>query len=74
MNSSRPTSRRPGCASRERCVTANESLFLPESRISFDDNNDLPVSLLAWFDSGVKCLQHRDAWSVHTKGIQEGPV
>jgi hypothetical protein len=31
----------------------------------------MPAGPLGWFDTGVKCLQRRDAWSVH-EGIQEG--
>jgi hypothetical protein len=35
---------------------------------SFDDGDD--ACWFAGLDTGVKCLQRHDAWSVHTKGFR----
>jgi hypothetical protein len=34
------------------------------------DNACWFAGLEGWFDTGVRCLQRRDAWSVHTRGFK----
>lgn len=50
-----------------RCVTANTSLSSQNLEI-IEDGDD--ACWFAGLDTGVKCLQRRDAWSVHTKGFR----